>query len=87
MEPGADLMLLHLDGSEELLVDGGDGSVTDPVVSFDGGRVVRWRVGLLLVHLRPAESQPVEPAESRRGHLQDSPEDSADRNWLRISSN
>jgi hypothetical protein len=36
MEPGADLVLLHPDGSEELLVDGGDGSVTDPVVSFDG---------------------------------------------------
>ena len=36
MEPGADLMLLHADGSEELLVKGGDGSVTDPVVSFDG---------------------------------------------------
>ncbi|NIP96361.1 MAG: hypothetical protein GWO24_24175, partial [Akkermansiaceae bacterium] len=36
MEPGADLMLLHPDGSEELLVAGGDGSVTDPYVSFDG---------------------------------------------------
>lgn len=36
MEPGADLMLLHADGSEELLVEGGDGSITDPVVSFDG---------------------------------------------------
>jgi hypothetical protein len=36
MEPGADLMLLHPDGSEELLVAGGDGSITDPVVSFDG---------------------------------------------------
>jgi len=36
LEPGADLMLLHPDGSEELLVDGGEGSVTDPVVSFDG---------------------------------------------------
>ncbi|HJT77930.1 MAG TPA: hypothetical protein VJ739_12075 [Gemmataceae bacterium] len=35
MEPGADLMLLHPDGSEELLVAGGDGSITDPVVSFD----------------------------------------------------
>jgi hypothetical protein len=35
MEPGADLMLLHPDGSEELLVDGGAGSVTDPFVSFD----------------------------------------------------
>lgn len=36
MEPGADLMLLHPDGSEELLVAGGDGSITDPVISFDG---------------------------------------------------
>lgn len=39
MEPGADLMLLHADGSEELLVEGGDGSITDPVVSFDGKSV------------------------------------------------
>jgi hypothetical protein len=36
MEPGADLMLLRPDGSEELLVKGGDGSITDPVVSLDG---------------------------------------------------
>src|SRR5262245_46862167 len=36
LEPGADLMLLHPDGSEELLVEGGDGAVTDPIVSFDG---------------------------------------------------
>src|SRR4051812_12268176 len=36
MEPGADLILLHPDGTEELLVRGGDGSVTDPVVSLDG---------------------------------------------------
>lgn len=36
LEPGADLMLLHPDGSEELLVAGGEGSVTDPVVSLDG---------------------------------------------------
>jgi hypothetical protein len=36
MEAGADLMLLHADGSEELLVSGADGSVTDPFVSFDG---------------------------------------------------
>ena len=28
-------MLLHPDGSEELLVAGGDGAVTDPFVSFD----------------------------------------------------
>jgi Hydrazine synthase alpha subunit middle domain len=36
MNPGADLMLLHPDGSEEVLVHGGKGSVTDPIVSFDG---------------------------------------------------
>jgi hypothetical protein len=36
MEPGADLMLLHTDGADELLVAGGDGSITDPMVSFDG---------------------------------------------------
>jgi hypothetical protein len=35
MDPGGDLMLLHPDGSEEVLVAGGDGSVTDPFVSFD----------------------------------------------------
>ncbi|HEV8377268.1 MAG TPA: hypothetical protein VGP99_00340, partial [Tepidisphaeraceae bacterium] len=37
MQSGADLMLLHPDGSEELLVAaGGKSSITDPVVSFDG---------------------------------------------------
>jgi hypothetical protein len=36
MEPGADLMLLHADGKEEVLVEGKDGSVMDPYVSFDG---------------------------------------------------
>jgi Hydrazine synthase alpha subunit middle domain len=36
MEPGADLVLLHPDGAEEVLVDGGQGSVTDPIISFDG---------------------------------------------------
>jgi hypothetical protein len=36
MNPGADLMLLHPDGTEEVLVPGGKGSVTDPFVSFDG---------------------------------------------------
>ncbi|HMF19953.1 MAG TPA: hypothetical protein VKE98_22295, partial [Gemmataceae bacterium] len=37
MDAGGDLMLLHPDGSEEVLVKGGeDGSVTDPYVSFDG---------------------------------------------------
>ena len=36
MDAGADLMLLHPDGREEVLVEGGEGSVTDPIVSFDG---------------------------------------------------
>jgi hypothetical protein len=36
MDPGADLMLLHPDGQEDLLVAGGKGSVADPMVSFDG---------------------------------------------------
>jgi len=39
IDPGADLMLLHPDGSEEVLVEGGHGSVTDPFVSFDGRHV------------------------------------------------
>ena len=37
MDPGADLMLLHPDGTEEVLVEGGaTGAITDPVVTFDG---------------------------------------------------
>lgn len=36
IDPGADLMLLHPDGTEEVLVAGGNGAVTDPFVSFDG---------------------------------------------------
>jgi len=38
-EPGADLMLLHPDGSEEVLVDCTVCSVTDPYMSFDGETV------------------------------------------------
>src|SRR5262245_29982557 len=37
MDAGADLMLLHPDGAEELLVAGGDdGAIADLMVSFDG---------------------------------------------------
>src|SRR5688572_19291798 len=36
VDAGGDLMLLHPDGTEEMLVEGGKGSVTDPFVSFDG---------------------------------------------------
>src|SRR5260370_21836376 len=40
MDAGGDLMLLHPNGSEEVLVEGGDdGSVTDLYVSFDGAGV------------------------------------------------
>src|SRR5262245_3315962 len=35
LDPGADLMLLHPDGTQEVLVTGGAGSVADPFVSFD----------------------------------------------------
>jgi hypothetical protein len=48
MEPGADLVLLHPDGTEELLVAGGDGSVTDPVVSFDA----EWVYYTLIYNLK-----------------------------------
>lgn len=49
LDPGADLMLLHPDGSEEVLVAGGNGSVTDPFVSFDGA----WVYYSLFPDLRP----------------------------------
>jgi hypothetical protein len=35
IDVGYDLMLLRPDGSEEILVEGGDGSIADPYVSFD----------------------------------------------------
>jgi hypothetical protein len=36
IDAGYDLMLLHPSGSEELLAAGGEGSIADPYVSFDG---------------------------------------------------
>src|SRR5262245_26089827 len=36
IDPGYDLMLLHPDGTEEVLVKAGKGSIADPYVSFDG---------------------------------------------------
>lgn len=44
MEPGADLMLLHPDGREEILAEGGEGSVTDPIVSLDGEWIYFTRI-------------------------------------------
>src|SRR5262249_51372605 len=58
MEPGADLMLLHPDGSEEVLVRGGEGAVTDPVVSFDG----EWGFYTLIHSLKGASAFQPPPA-------------------------
>jgi hypothetical protein len=44
MEPGADLMLLHPDGQEEVLAEGGKGSITDPFVSLDGKWIYFTRI-------------------------------------------
>ncbi len=49
LDPGADLMLLHPDGSEEVLVEGGIGSVTDPFVGFEG----EWVYYSYFYDLRP----------------------------------
>src|SRR5262249_2126684 len=35
LRASTDLMLLHPDGSEEILVSGGAGAIADPYVSFD----------------------------------------------------
>jgi hypothetical protein len=43
-EPGSDLVLLHPDGKEEVLVAAGDDAVTDPFVSFDGESVYYARI-------------------------------------------
>lgn len=50
LESGADLMLLHPDGKEELLVAGGTGSITDPMVSFDGEWVYYVHIRNLIKH-------------------------------------
>ena len=67
MEPGADLMLLHPDGREELLVAGGDGSITDPVVSFDA----QWVYFVHLYNLQKANqwSPPRSGADIFKIHL------------------
>ena len=49
LDPGADLMLLHTNGTEEVLVAGGPGSVTDPFISFDA----QWCYYVLFPNLQP----------------------------------
>jgi len=67
MEPGADLMLLHPDGREELLAAGGDGSITDPFVSLDG----EWIYFTRIYNLRGASqwSPPREGADIFKIHV------------------
>jgi hypothetical protein len=60
IEPGADLMLLHPDGTEELLVAGGKGSITDPVVSYDG----HW---IYYVHIHNLQGNPSQWSPPREG--------------------
>jgi hypothetical protein len=67
MEPGADLMLLHPNGREELLAEGGRGSITDPVVSFDGQWVYFVRIYNLENHNQ--WSPPREGADIFKIHL------------------
>jgi len=68
MEPGADLMLLHPDGSEELLVEGGQGSITDPVISLDG----KWCYYVHIYNLEDASqwNPPSEGADIYKIHLE-----------------
>ena len=49
IDPGADLMLLHPDGTEEMLVAGGNGAVTDPFLSFDA----QWCYYAMFPDVRP----------------------------------
>ena len=53
IDPGADLMLLHPDGSEEVLVDCTNCSVTDPFISFDA----QW-IYYALFHARDPTAHP-----------------------------
>ena len=61
MAPGADLMLLHPDGSEEVLVRGGEkGAVQDPVDQL------RRKMGLLLHAARCEHGGTVRDSARRR---------------------
>jgi len=51
LDPGADLMLLRTNGTEEVLVAGGLGSVTDPFISFDA----QWCYYAYFPNLQPSE--------------------------------
>ncbi|MFO0966187.1 MAG: hypothetical protein U0793_11470 [Gemmataceae bacterium] len=65
VDAGGDLMLLHPDGSEERLVEGGKGSVTDPFVSFDG----QWVFYTLFEDLKDRKGQVGGPADIYKIHV------------------
>lgn len=67
LEPGSDLMLLHPDGSEEMIFDAGEGAVTDPVVSLDA----QWVFFSYLPTLKSAYPgrNPVQGADIYKLHL------------------
>ena len=51
--PNSDLVLLHPDGAEELLVAGGEGAIQDPYVSFDGEWIYYYDVPPPVGRVRP----------------------------------
>ena len=69
LDPGADLVVLYPDGNEELLVIGGDGSVADPTVSFDGEWVYYTRFHNLKTGFAPWGGLPEHGADIYKIHV------------------
>lgn len=71
IDPAADLMLLHPNGSEEVLVAGGNGSVTDPFLSFDAQWVYySWFPDMRPSGINAQRGLPYAGADIYRIHLQ-----------------
>ena len=70
LDPGADLVLLYPDGKEELLVEGGDGAVADPMVSFDGQSVYYVKFHNLKEGFAPWGGLPVHGADIYKIHVE-----------------
>lgn len=68
LDPGADLVLLNPDGKEDVLVEGGDGSVADPMVSFDGQSVYYVKFHNLKEGFAPWGGLPVHGADIYKIH-------------------
>jgi hypothetical protein len=69
LDPGADLVLLYPDGKEDVLVEGGNGSVTDPMVSFDGESVYYTKFHNLKEGFAPWGGLPVHGADIYKIHV------------------